>query len=305
MPPSRLSRRTWLASILVGRLGSTSRADDSLDSVRDRGRKAGLGDFQTSSTKEFQAIGDAPRRFRAEALDRCDHLAKVFRDHFTAKGFEVKKPEGLLTLVTLKSPESFAAYSGRPLKTAIGGHYDLVTNELVMFDLREDEAKGLTSPVEANNLVLIHEATHLLCFNTNLLSRTGDVPLAISEGLACYGETWRPKGKNVNFGASSSLRFQVFAEAKAAGLEWIPIDRLLADDGYFEDPATQQLAYAESWLLIFHMMGTAANRLNLKLALANLSGRNPATGRVDRLTTTLGPGPRFDQELQRSARWSR
>ncbi len=304
MSRSWITRRTWLSSVIFARLATTSQADDPLGAIRERGRKAGLGEFQVSSSKEFQAIGDAPARFRADALDRCDRLAKVFRDHFTARGFEVKKPAGLLTLVTLKSPESFAAYTGRPLETALGGHYDLETNELVMFDLRQDDAKGLASPIEANNLVLIHEATHLLCFNSGVLSRETDVPLALSEGLACYGETWRPKGKNVNFGSAASLRDQVFPSAKAEGLSWIPIDRLIADDQWFANPSTQQLAYAESWLLIFNMMGSVLKREKLKKTLTELGNTKLGSGRVNRITAALDLSPKFDEELRRAARWS-
>lgn len=301
---SHISRRAWLTSIFVGGMATISRAD-ALASVRERGRKAGLGDFQLTPSKEFQAIGDAPNRFRVEALDRCDKLANVFRNHFTSKGFEVKKPDGLLTLVTLKSPESYAAYTGRPLETAVGGHYDLDTNELVMFDLRQDEAKGLASPVEANNLVLIHEATHLLCFNTGLLSRSNDAPVAISEGLACYGEPWRPKLKNTTFGGPNPGRAQVFAASKAAGLDWIPLDRLVADDSVFADMMTQQLAYAESWLLIWNMLGNASKRPKLKAALSKVAQEQTPEGRVAAIVDGLGLDARADEDLRRVAKWSR
>ena len=135
--------------------------------------------------------------------------------------------------------------------------------------------------VEVNNLVLIHEATHLLCFNTGLLSRSNDVPLAISEGLACYGETWRPKLKNATFGGPNPGRAQVFAESKAAGLDWIPLDRLVADDALFADAKTQQLAYAESWLWIWNILGNATKRPKLKAALLKVADERTPEGRID------------------------
>ncbi len=305
MLDSRLSRRTWLTSVLVGSFTPGHCRADALAAVRDRGKKAGLGVFQLSPSKEFQAIGDAPARFRLEALDRCDRLAKVFREHFRLKGFEVTKPEELLTLVTLKSPESYAAYSGRPLETAIGGHYDLDRNELVMFDLRQDESKGIARPVDANNLVLIHEATHLLCFNTGLLSRANEPPQALSEGLACYGETWRPKVKNASFGGQNPGRAQVFTESKAAGLEWIPLDRLVADDGLFGDAKTQQLAYAESWFLVWNLVGNVSKREKLKATLSKLAQEKTPAARVAAVVDGLGIGAQYDEELRRLARWKR
>lgn len=299
-----ISRRAWLGSLFVAGLGSRLQADE-LNSVRERGRKAGLNDFQVTTNQEFQAIGDAPARFRTEALDRCDRLAKVYRDHFTAKGFEVAKPAGLLTVVTLKSPESFAAYSGRPVEAAIGGFYDVDANELVMFDLRQDEAKGLAVPVEANNLVLIHEATHQLCYNRGLLSREGDVPLAISEGLGCYGETWRYKVRNAVFGGPNPNRTQVFGQSKAAGQAWIPLETLLADDSFFADETTQQLAYAESWTLVHSLLNSTASRTKFKSYLQMIGDRKTKDSRVADAQKAFGDLTSLDKSIQRAAKWIR
>ncbi len=66
----------------------------------------------------------------------------------------------------------------------VGGHYDLDTNRLVMFDFRpaSDEIDLQADPERVNLLALVHETTHLLCFNTGMLSRQTDVPDWVSEG---------------------------------------------------------------------------------------------------------------------------
>ena len=51
----------------------------------------------------------------------------------------------------------------------------------------------MADPERVNLLALVHETTHLLCFNTGLLSRKANVPAWVSEGLATYVEIWRNK----------------------------------------------------------------------------------------------------------------
>ena len=71
----------------------------------------------------------------------------------------------------------------------MGGHYELDTNRLVIFDFRPGGGPPAgANPKRINTFTLIHEATHQLTFNTGLLDRQGDVPVAVSEGLAMYAE---------------------------------------------------------------------------------------------------------------------
>ena len=46
-----------------------------------------------------------------------------------------------------------------------------------------------------NMETLAHEGTHQLSFNTGLLSREGDMPLCIVEGLGTYGEARKTSGQ--------------------------------------------------------------------------------------------------------------
>ena len=55
----------------------------------------------------------------------------------------------------------------------------------------------VNDPTRVNLLTLVHETTHLLCFNTGLLSRETSVPDWVSEGLATYVELWKNKQSRI------------------------------------------------------------------------------------------------------------
>ena len=105
-------------------------------------KKAGLGPFSNSHTEHFLGLGDADDRFRATALKICESLAPVFLQHFRDKGFELALPKNRMTVITLKGRESYQAFTGEDPGTIGGGHYDLDTNRLVMFDFRPDGKAG-------------------------------------------------------------------------------------------------------------------------------------------------------------------
>ena len=156
-------------------------------------KKGGLGPFNTGRTEHFLGLGDAEDVFRDTALRICESLAPEFLRHFHEKGFDVALPKKRLTVITLKDAESYQAYTGEDPGLLVGGHYDLDTNRLVMFDFRPkgQQPGAVVNPERVNLLALVHETTHLLCFNTGLLSRNANVPDWVSEGLATYVELWR------------------------------------------------------------------------------------------------------------------
>src|SRR5262249_51158716 len=131
------------------------------------------------------------------------------------------------------------------------------TNRLVVFDIR-DSRGGRDPAAEADNLLsLVHEATHLLCFNTGLLSLQGDVPDCISEGLATYVELWHPKDGS-KLGAVNRRRLQALINAGNTREPWIRLADLLADDNRIANPQTEQLAYAQSWILVHYLLKNKA-----------------------------------------------
>jgi hypothetical protein len=205
-------------------------------------------------TDHFLGIGDGPARYSTQALDLCESISRDYLAHFRKLGFKVDYPASRMTVVPLKDAASYLAFSGDNPGKTIGGQYEPESNWLVIFDFRADQEKSKKEAMRYNTFALVHETIHLLCFNTGLLSRFHDVPGCISEGLATYGEVWTPPRAPNAFGKVNVPRIRGMIQAGEEGTPWIPIARLLNDDGVFDDPKLDQLAYAESWLLVHYLL---------------------------------------------------
>jgi hypothetical protein len=308
-----ISRRSWLAGVLLGavansalpRVGWTMQSKDGaneadeISAVQALAKKAGLGPFSVSPTEHFLGMGDAPGPFRVKALEICESLSAAFLPHFREKGFKLDMPAQRLTVITLKDNESYRAFLGEDPGQMVGGHYDLDSNRLVMFDFRPtmDEIDLQANPDRVNLLTLVHETTHLLCFNTGLLSRQSDVPDWVSEGLGTYVELWQKIKKpatpigTVNRPWLLSLR---------ADPRWIAIPDLVADDKTFWDVKTQQLSYGESWLMVHYLMKTPAQLPKFRSYVAGLppQGQGTPTNRVAHAEKHLGSLVKLDRDLR-------
>jgi hypothetical protein len=306
-----LSRRRWLEGAALvssglawparGQAPSPPPADPSeqglIERVQETARKAGLGPFSRKMSEHFLVLGNAPARFQAAALKEvCEPLSKAFVAHFGHRGFAVGLPKHHMTVVTLKDAASYRAYIGQNPGETVGGHYEVETNQLVVFDFGAGQD-------QANLFTLVHETTHLLCFNAGLLARQADVPACISEGLATYVEQWRPedrRGRGV--GAKNVRRLQVLIDARDDEVPWIPLAKLVTDDALFDKPETAQVAYAESWLLVHRLM-TSEWRPKFQAYLAGLPKAGQAEGaRVKHAEAGLGPLRNLDPELKRHAK---
>jgi len=297
------TRRRWLSGVACLGLGALG-ADDpaavpapgDVEAVRRLARSAGLKKVGTSAKGHYVAVGDAPARFREEAAGICDRLAAAYQEHFRAKGLPVAFPPGKLVVVTLAGLESYEAFKGEPAAEAEGGHYDVATNRLVVFDFRDADGKGGNAR-KTNAFTLIHEAMHQLTYATGLLPAKGDVPVAVSEGLATYGEL-----SPVNRPALGRLnRFRLEELTKPRdGIDWIPIDRLLTEDNLFSAEATEQLAYAESWLLVYHLLGKKATTKAFAAYLERLRTRREPGGRVADAGKAFGDLVDLDNDLKRA-----
>ncbi len=274
-----------------------------IEQVQARATRAGLGRFGTSRSEHFLSLGDAPARVREDALAICESLAKDFLAHFRERGFKVAFPEHRMTVVTLKDTASFGAYVGEDPdeieRLNVGGQYELDSNQLVIFDLRSRRADLNAEAERLNTLALVHETIHLLCFNAGLLDRGADVPVAISEGLATYGELWRPPRDPKRFGAINEPRLRGLANARNAQLAWIPIAQLIADDGLFRKPETTDLAYAEAWLLVNYLLKTPAQLPKFQAYLAGLPKLVDAKKRVEYTEARLGSLEALNQGVRR------
>jgi hypothetical protein len=314
MRGARHTRRSWLARVLIGTAGfyawpqaarsmleqePASDADE-VAAVQAIAKKAGLGPFAQSRSRDghFLGLGDADDRFRNTALSICESLAPAFIQHFNGKGFKLALPKNRLTVITLKSAESYQAFIGKDAGAIVGGHYDLDTNRLVMFDYRPEgeEPSAVNDPARVNRLTLVHETTHMLCFNTGLLSRQANVPDWVAEGLATYVELWR--NKQTRIGEPNGPWLSYLGEAKRTGTGWIPITELVADDTKFDDDKTAQLAYAESWLMVHYLL-KPQQLPKFRAYLAGLKTGEPAAGRVEYVEKHLGSLKTLAHEVER------
>jgi hypothetical protein len=311
LPISLISRRSWLKRVLLAAavspamprvgLSMQSKVDasdaDEIAAVQALAKKAGLVPFKDSHTDHFLGLGDAPEVFRKTALGICESLSAAFLPHFRQKGFNLAMPAQRLTVITLKDKESYGAFLGEDPGKMVGGHYDLDTNRLVMFDFRptSDEIDLQADPQRVNLLALVHETTHLLCFNTGLLSRQTDVPDWVSEGLATYVELWQRKKPATSIGTVNRPWLQCLRASRS----WIVIPDLVADDKTFWDEKTQQLSYGESWLLVHYLMKTDAQFPKFRAYLAELppQGQGTAANRVALAEKHLGSLKKLDREL--------
>jgi hypothetical protein len=298
-----ISRRRWLlGSLAIAALGA-SRPDDhpELDKIRARGREAGMEGFDDSESEHFLAIGDAPTKFREEALTICEAVLADYLKYFRQKGFELTKPKEKLVVVTLQGPKAYAMFEGGFIDEAVGGHYDLDENRLVMFNFRGTGANPKAPVAEVDNtLALVHELTHQLVYNTSVLQRQVGAPTLVDEGLATFGETWAPKKRGV-IGATNRRRLLGLELAREEGVEWIPLATLLTNDKLFSEKKTTQIAYAESWIFVSKMMKEPARLRKFRDYLAALREKSDPSKRIEIATTHLGDLTKLDKEM-RSAR---
>jgi Protein of unknown function (DUF1570) len=310
-----LSRRDWIARALAGiaalRLatpyafagepdGGPDEAKE-IAEVKAVGQKAGLAKFSENRTEHFLGLGDADAVYSRSALAICEALEKDFLSHFRDRGFKLSLPPHRMTVITLKDDASYRAFAGNKPGATVGGHYDPETNRLVVFDFRDKQEELGANAERVNLFTLVHETVHMLSFNTGMLARKQDVPASIAEGLATYAELWRTKGKG-KIGTPNRPRLQALLDTGNGAATWIPIDKLLSDDGVFEKEETEQVAYAESWLLANHLLKRGSPQLTKFHAyLAKIAKPDGAKTRAQIAEEELGSLENLNREIYRSA----
>ncbi len=288
------SRNAW------GQVKGDGRAADAdageIARVSKLARNTGLAAFGHAKSDHFLCLGDAPGGFQREALKRCEALGEAFLTHFRGRGFTLAYPARRLTIIALKNVDSYAAILSEAPGRDVGGHYDLQTNRLVIFDCRAQRANLAVGAERVNLFTLVHETAHQLCFNTGITERDSDVPLCISEGLATYVELWRPGVKNA-IGGVNQPRLQVLRDVA----QWVPIAELVADDKAFEEK-TEQLAYAESWLVVHHLLRSQNRAPRLREYLALVRGAKHNAQRLTIAEQALGSISKLDKLVKDEAR---
>ena len=195
-------------------------------------------------------------------------------------------------------PKSYVMFEGGFLDEALGGHFDLEANRLVIFDFLGPGANRKNPISEQDNtLQLVHETIHQLTFNTGLLDLKADVPRCVSEGLATYAETWRPRRQGV-IGGKNDRRLLGLKQGLDQGVAWIPLKTLLEDDKVFDDQKTVQVAYAESWMFAYTMLKQPAKLAKFRAYLGALREKPEPSKRIEVATTHLGDLEKLDKEIR-------
>lgn len=303
-----IDRRRWLLAVAASTLAAgrvigqddPATADGPLPgAVRDRAKAAGLPELSRKENGWYVGLGTAPADYFEGAMTLCDGLADDYLKHFADRGFAVSRPAERLVLVVLDDGDQFARFLGVDEAPAYGGVYDLDWNVLVAFDHRE-AGRAPAGTERANTIALLHEATHQLTFNTGLLDRQADVPLVISEGLATYGEVRQPwQDREIGAVNRERLALTELPDRLRSGRALLPLGDLFADDELFRKAETEQLAYAECWLLIHGLMRSDAGRERFRSYLGALKApADPPAGRVELAREHIGDLEKMDEGLR-------
>jgi hypothetical protein len=317
-PGTAIHRRAWLAGALGGLTATALRADDAPDDLtgearaaEERARELRLRPFRAVRSEHYLATGNAPEDYLRIVLRDCEATARDFLEHYAAKGFPVAFPATRMTTVVLEDERAFARFfpderaQRSERRGFITGLFLRNENYLVLQDFRRVPRSRADLPAWADNLrVLAHEATHQLTYHTGLLERTGDVPSCIAEGLATYGEDRRPSVASppgqVNHSRLSDLaHFQRW-------IGWTPVAQLLdvasavvePSGDAARDDARNRLFYAQSWLLVYHLMTGADRTRRFQNYLDAVRGRRDAGHRRDDAAAHLGDLDVLDRDLK-------
>ncbi len=103
---------------------------------------------------------------------------------------------------------------------------------------------------DQNISLIMHEAAHQLSFNGGLLSRDGDAPFWVVEGLACYCES-SENGHWLGLGKPNPDRRRALERARG---RLPPLQAIVSGDGWKGSMQQTLLCYAQSWALFQMLM---------------------------------------------------
>jgi hypothetical protein len=278
-----------------------ARADaaEELRRAEARARKVTTRPLSMLQSAHYQAIGDASEPFIKLTLADCEKMAADFIQHFRSRGFDVKLPGPRLTVIVFRDERPFLKLAENTPPGTMG-FYSLSANWLALFDFR-NVPMNPHGPGQTNMETLTHEATHQLTFNTGLLARQSDIPLSIIEGLAMYCERRRLFGRNEP-GQPNLRRLEELAHIRRRE-PWIAVAELLGDDrACFRRTGDRLLlSYAESWLLVYHLMSDPARLPQFRAYLDVLRTRTDSARRLEDARAHFGDLARLDGELRQEA----
>ncbi len=301
-------RRAFLNSLIVAGVSPHVFAqnpgacdqDDETKSVYEIAAKAKLKPFHTLESPRFRIFGDAQDGFLRLTLKDCEAIATDFYRFYEGHSFPITPPKSRLSVVVLSDDRAFSTFLGIPRNPGLNGLYNKSTNRLVVYDFRPSGPQAPLRPGYANLRTLGHETTHQLCFNSGLLNREGDVPLALVEGMAMLGEVRKFDAPSPP-GGVNSLRLENLAMLRRRNVAWIPLKSLLTDDELLrgvKGTLVLLLGYAQGWLLAYALMADPKRREGFKAYLQAIYGRRTPASRLEDAQSRWGDLDEFDAELK-------
>ncbi len=221
--------------------------------------------FQVSTTQHFVVVH--PRERWSQWADRMESLYRSFVHSMRVRGMKIADPQVPMVAVVFRSRADYYRYNaskGSPMPPGVLGHYDHLSNRVLLFD------DGQSS---MNLETIIHEATHQTAHNVGVHLRSTEQPKWLVEGLAMMFETpgmreaWsiHTRPDRINRG-----RLRYFLST----LDRRPSDtlvRLITSDQIFRSDAGA--AYAEAWVLSFYLFETRSQ--DYSRYLARVAARKP------------------------------
>lgn len=204
--------------------------------------------FTMTGSQHYMVIHPVGRG--SEWAERFEQLYRDFCRWVRVRGFDPAEPAYPLVAVVLSSERDYLAYAaatGQTLQPNTVGHYDPVTNRVLLYDEGGDSATADT---------VIHEATHQTAFNVGVHARLAENPRWLVEGLATLFEArgvYRAEARDsiadrLNPGRLAAFRY--LAGDRPSG----QLQNLVASDTLFRvDP---DAAYAEAWALSLYLSET-------------------------------------------------
>ncbi len=172
--------------------------------------------------------------------------------------------------------------------------------ELLSQQIRSERSRLGVEAKQSSISKTIHEAIHLLAFNSGAQSRSREYPFWLTEGLATSFETDRP---NAAFGPDrpSSLRLDELRDAISAGA-MMPLRELVAlTEPPKDEPATTATIYAQAWSLFTWLYRT--DRRSLAMFFDDMLAEPAGASTPERLLTLFEE--RFGDVDRLERRWVR
>lgn len=288
----------------------------------------GLAKMMRYETRHFLALSNAPAADSEYRLQSCEAIYAAFFDHFRKRGFETAPPAEKMLVAIFNTQAGYEALLGGSFGDGNTGVYNRLTNRLAVYDVGtnrsfvkgkrnlDSTAKKGASDLErerravafgrlardyrddTNLNTVMHEVAHQLSFNGGLLSRTGDVPLWLAEGLAVYCESSR-RGVWQGIGEPNPTRAETLARQLRAKSAFIPLLSLVRGDEWARPPQFEGavvLGYSQSWALFRLLIEERPKQL--KAYLRAIADRKTPDRRLADFSEAFGDVAKLDRRYQ-------